>query len=86
MVIDSNRLTAAEIDAFAAFKDTWSDPYLMGELGTTLSCTEAEALAGVMEVLGMDETAEELIQAHGYGDCGDWDQHHDIYLQRKEDT
>ena len=50
------------------FAEVWGDPYLLDDIGTSLSCTEAEALAALLRELGKDGSAVSLIDAHAEGD------------------
>lgn len=62
--IDHEREAALE-----HFEEVWSDGMLHEHIGEKLTCTEVEALAGVLRALGSPEdTVDYLIQAHAYGD------------------
>jgi hypothetical protein len=54
--------------ALQTFADTWSDGMLHLHIGSLLTCTEAEALAGALEALGSPEGAKSLLESHAEGD------------------
>lgn len=59
--------------ASARFKEVWGDGYLLGDIATTLMCTEFEALADMLLAVGVDpQTVEDFEGYHAAGDdCGD---------------
>ncbi|QDK03515.1 hypothetical protein SEA_PAINTERBOY_81 [Mycobacterium phage PainterBoy] len=59
-------------DPVKEFAEVWSDGNLAYEVGPTLSCTEAEALASLLLGIGKPEAAEAWINSHASSDdCGD---------------
>lgn len=44
-----------------------------------MTCTEAEALAGVFAAAGDQATHDHIITSHGHGDDDPEDRHHNIY-------
>lgn len=52
-----------------------------GELFETLTCTEAEALAGLWDAL-IPHEGDWVRRAHAYGDDGCDDMHHALWLQQ----
>lgn len=50
------------------FLDVWSDSELLDNIATSLTCEEADALAGLLEFFDYDESAEVLIEAHATDD------------------
>ncbi|AGY37027.1 hypothetical protein FREDWARD_85 [Mycobacterium phage Fredward] len=65
----SETLPKNEVDFF---KQAWGDGYLASDIAEKLTCIEVEALAGLLQVLGDDESAKTWISYHAEGDdCGD---------------
>ena len=46
-----------------------------------LTCTEAEAIAGVLAASGHQDAADDFIWGHAYGDDDEDDLHRDLYLK-----
>ncbi|ASZ75240.1 hypothetical protein PBI_MISSWHITE_74 [Mycobacterium phage MissWhite] len=59
--------------ALAQFKEVWGDGYLLSDIATHLTCTEFEAMADLLLVIGVhEETVAGFEEAHAEGDdCGD---------------
>ncbi|AEL17788.1 hypothetical protein TURBIDO_80 [Mycobacterium phage Turbido] len=59
--------------AMEQFKEIWGDGYLIGDIGTKLTCMEMEALADMLQACGVEPSrVEEFISYHAEGDeCGD---------------
>ncbi|MFJ5066498.1 hypothetical protein ACIQC7_08785 [Kitasatospora sp. NPDC088556] len=73
------RALAAKLAAADAFVETWTDSGLawtfLGNLDTTLSCREAEAIAELFHAFGYVNTAADIISEHAdLDECGD--RHH----------
>ncbi len=67
------------MNAFQKFLDNWSTRFLADDIADKLRCEEAEALAGMLRVLGADEAATYWLTQHSSGDeCGD--SHHSCEL------
>ncbi|ASR77181.1 hypothetical protein KIV66_gp74 [Mycobacterium phage MyraDee] len=59
-------------DPLATFLEVWGDGYLAGDIGSNLTCIEAEAIASLFLSLGQANAAEAWIDGHSEGDdCGD---------------
>lgn len=57
-----------ELDtALSDFIEVWSDDMLHAHIGESLTCREAEALAGVLDALS-EGVGESLLAHHAYGD------------------
>lgn len=67
-------LTPGEGIILAALKaaDVLSDGEIADEVGTSLNCTEVEALADLFRATGHEDAAQVWIDCHAEGDdCGD---------------
>lgn len=54
------------------FLDCWGRGYLAHDIGTSLTCTEAEAIACLFLSVGRPLDAQTWIESHAEGDdCGD---------------
>ena len=51
-----------------------------------MTCTEAEALAGVFAAAGDQATHDHIITSHGHGDDDPEDEHHNIYEEAHRGT
>jgi hypothetical protein len=56
-----------------------------GEVFGVMTCTEAEALAGIFTAAGDQDTAVHIINSHGLRDQDPEDQHHTIYEEAQHD-
>lgn len=60
------------VAAAKSFVDAWGSGDMAGDLGARLTCSEADALAGMLRALGHHERASTWINAHAEDDdCGD---------------
>jgi hypothetical protein len=56
-----------QLDAVVKFFNTWGSDTL-GDIATSLTCTEAEAMADLLRAFGHERTAEWFIKDHAAGD------------------
>ncbi|QDP44657.1 hypothetical protein SEA_NOTHINGSPECIAL_73 [Mycobacterium phage NothingSpecial] len=73
MTVKQERIGLSLSSAMHQFKEVWGDGYLIGDIGTKLTCIEMEALADMLQACGIPaDRVEEFISAHAEGDeCGD---------------
>lgn len=65
-------LLGALHDALAEFTTVFDAGDLAWEVGPALTCTEAEALAGLFRAVGLAEAAKNWVEGHAReDDCGD---------------
>lgn len=57
---------------------------LVEDVAARLTCPEAEALATLYRVLGYDDLAADIIDAHASSDDDDTDLHHAAYVAQRE--
>jgi len=54
------------------FCATWGEGHLSSDVADKLTCTEVEALAELFDALGDEQSAQQWIRDHSFGDdCGD---------------
>ncbi|QDF18471.1 hypothetical protein SEA_RACHALY_76 [Mycobacterium Phage Rachaly] len=73
MTVKQERIGLSLSSAMHQFKEVWGDGYLIGDIGTNLTCIEMEALADMLQACGVPaDRVEEMIAYHAEGDdCGD---------------
>jgi hypothetical protein len=54
--------------ALEDFTQAFGDGYAVSDIGTALTCTEADALAALLRELGKPDAATALIDSHAEGD------------------
>lgn len=59
-------------------------PMEQEEIFASLTCAEVQPIIDLLESVGADEVATAVEYAHARGDDDDENEHHDIYLKRKE--
>lgn len=64
----SKNITTIDTDTAQAFADTFNDGLLMNHVGPRLTCTEVEALAGMLRTIGAGHAADRWVTAHAVGD------------------
>jgi hypothetical protein len=69
-----------DTDDVTRFCGVFSDVTLAHDVGTTLGCREAEALAGILRALGEPAAADMWLDAHAHGD-EPGDQHYQPALE-----
>lgn len=72
--------------ALKEFVEVWSDGMLHNDVGPSLNCGEAEALADVLDALGPLGAGDSLREAHSWGDSDPEDQHHHLFLKASESS
>lgn len=55
------------------------------DVGKSMTCGEAEAIANVLRAFGYADEAETFITGHAYGDEDETDSHHEMYLALQRD-
>lgn len=61
-------LTSDQTLALAVFLDVFGDGYLADDLGSKLTCNEADSLIGLFEAFELPDAAQAWLRGHAFGD------------------